>query len=70
VIAAMVVIVIARVIIEESTPSKPTTSTKPGLGPLNWLIGAELVVYAIHIGSLVFPAILAMQASASASRRR
>jgi hypothetical protein len=70
VVAAMVILVIGRVIVEESTPSKPSSSGKISLGPANWLIAAEVVVYLIHIGSLVLPAILAMQASSAAARRR
>jgi hypothetical protein len=38
-------------------------------GVLTWRVLSELFVYAIHIGSLVMPAVLALQAKIAAARR-
>lgn len=72
-LAAMVVIVLVMVILDNSKPSTPKSledAQKAVKGQMTWGILGELLVYAIHIGSLVLPALLAMQASAAAAHRR
>jgi hypothetical protein len=72
-VVAMIVIIIFAVIIHESMSSTTLKSAedfkKAIKRPLNWGAAAELLVYAIHLGSLVMPAMLALAAKSSAARR-
>lgn len=63
----LVVWLIIRVITEES--SKPSTSGSASKSGLHWFIAGAVVVFLIHLGSLVFPAILALGAKNAAARR-
>lgn len=72
-LAAMVVIVLVMVILDNSKPSTPKSfedAQKAAKGQMTWAILGELLVYAIHIGSLVLPALLALQVSSAAASRR
>jgi len=64
---AMVVWLIIRVITEES--GKSSTSASAGKSQLHWFIAGAVVVYLIHLGSLVFPAVLSLGAKNAAARR-
>jgi hypothetical protein len=69
---AMVVIVIAAVILDNSKPTTPKNldeAQKAAKSLLTWAVLAELAVYAIHLGSLVLPAILSLQAKNAAARK-
>ena len=71
-IAAMIVIVLVMVILDsnKSTSVKSLEEAqKAAKGMMTWAILAELLVYAIHIGSLVMPALLALQTKNAAARR-
>ncbi len=71
-LAAMVVVVIAMVILDNSKPTAVKSveeATKAAKSMMTWAVLAELLVYAIHIGSLVLPALLAMQAKSAAAYR-
>ena len=71
-LAAMVVVVLVMVILDNSKPATPKSleeAQKSAKGQMTWSILGELLVYAIHIGSLVLPALLALKVSSSARRR-
>jgi len=71
-ILAMIIVVIVAVIMDTMKPSTPKSfdeAMKSAKNALTWPILGELAVYAVHIGSLVLPAILALAAKSSAARR-
>jgi len=62
---AMIVWLIISVIGHESKPSSSTSSR----GGIDWLIGGALIVFLVHLGTLVYPAVLALGAKNAAARR-
>ena len=66
IVISMVVWLIVRVIVDEA---KTATSASAAKGSLHWMIAAALIVYLIHLGTLVFPAILGLEAKDAAARR-
>lgn len=65
---ALLVWLIIRVIGEESTKST-TASASAGKGQLHWFIAGAMIVYLVHLGTLVLPAILGMNAKSAAAYR-
>ena len=63
----MLVWLIIRVITEES--SKPSTNASASKSGLHWFVAGAVLVYLIHLGSLVFPAVLSLVAKNAAVRR-
>ena len=71
-LAAMVVIVLVMVILDNNKPTTPKSldeALKAAKSLMTWPVLGELLVYAIHIGSLVMPALLAIAAKSAAARR-
>jgi hypothetical protein len=71
-LAAMVVVVLVMVILDSSksnTPKSLEEAQKSAKSLMTWAILGELLVYAIHVGSLVMPAVLSLQAKNAAARR-
>ena len=71
-ILAMIILVLLAVIMdnkEPSTPKSPDDLVKSVKNMMTWPILAELAVYAVHIASLVLPALLALAAKNAALRR-
>ena len=69
---AMIVLVIVAVIVDNSDKTAVKSfeeAKKAAKSLLTWLVLGELLVYALHIGSLVLPAVLSLQAKNAAARR-
>jgi LSD1 subclass zinc finger protein len=62
---ALIIWLIIRVITEESSKSATTASKSQ----FNWFIAGALLVYLVHLGTLVLPALLGMQAKSAAAYR-
>ena len=71
-IVAMIVVLLVMVILDSNKPTSVKSleeAQKAAKSMMTWAILGELLVYAVHIGSLVMPAILALQAKNAAARR-
>jgi hypothetical protein len=71
-IVAMIVLVLLAVIMEDSKPKldkSPEENLKTLKSTMTWPVLCELAVYAVHIASLVLPALLALAAKNAALRR-
>jgi hypothetical protein len=71
-ILAMIIVVIVAVIMDNIKPSTPKSiddAMKSAKNMMTWPILGELAVYAVHIGSLILPAILALGAKSALARR-
>jgi hypothetical protein len=68
-LAGMVVVLIMFVILDNASSSKSAGSGS-GKGPLNFLAIGEIALYMVHAAALFLPAVLALQASSAAGRRR
>lgn len=69
---AMIVIVLVAVILDNSDKTSVKSldeAQKAAKSLLTWAVLGELLVYAIHIGSLVLPAVLSLQAKNAAARK-
>jgi hypothetical protein len=62
---AMLIMLLIAVIVHESG-SKTESSLESGL---HWLVVGAILTYLIHIGTLAFPSVLALQASSAAGRK-
>lgn len=63
---SMVIWVIVAAILDGQ---KSSTSSSSGKGAFHWFVAGALIVYLIHLGTLVFPAILGLEAKDAAARR-
>jgi LSD1 subclass zinc finger protein len=71
-ILAMVIVVIVAAIMDNMKPDTPKSvddAMKAAKRMMTWPILGELAVYAVHIGSLVLPALLAISVKSAAARR-